>query len=184
MAALPSSGPTRRRSGPRICRTSGMGSAYGFGGIGKIIGPGRAGPDRRLQQLSQARRAAAADSDGLPLSRLLVPDGRGGLLLPRHRDHAASRSSRSTGSCWRRPTCRVRSADRPRVRPGRDGRDICRTCRRPERDRPRRGCPPLRSRRPQARSRRRAGYPPALLRPSARGRAVLPAVADADLTFV
>ena len=53
-----------------------MGSAYGFGGIGKIIGPVGTGPDRGFQQLPQARRAAAADSDGLRLSRLLVPDGR------------------------------------------------------------------------------------------------------------
>ena len=96
-------GPYAAEVWPSHLRTTGMGSAYGFGGIGKIIGPGRAGADRRLQQLSQARRAADADPDGLPLSRLLVPDGGDGLLLPRHRNRAASRSSRSTGSCWRRP---------------------------------------------------------------------------------
>src|SRR5258707_5311373 len=39
MAALPSSAPTRPKSGLRILRTTGMGSAYGSGGIGKIIGP-------------------------------------------------------------------------------------------------------------------------------------------------
>ena len=48
--------------------------------------PARAGPDRRLQQLPQARRAAAPDPDGLYLSRLLVPDGRGGLLFLRAGD--------------------------------------------------------------------------------------------------
>ncbi len=48
--------------------------------------PGRACPDRGLQQLPQARRAAAADSDRLPLSRLLVFDGRGGILFPRGGD--------------------------------------------------------------------------------------------------
>ena len=59
---------------------------------------GRARLDRGLQQLPQARRAAAADSDGLRLSRLLVPDGRGGLLFLRASRPGASRSSRSTGN--------------------------------------------------------------------------------------
>src|SRR6202171_3074574 len=47
-----------------------------------------AGPrhDRRLKQLPQAGRAAAPDSDGLHLPRLLVLDGRRGILLPRDRD--------------------------------------------------------------------------------------------------
>ena len=63
-------------------------------------GPGRAGADRRLRQLPEARRAAAADSDRFPLSRLLVPDGRGGLLFLRDRDQG-----------------QVDRADRPRTGP-------------------------------------------------------------------
>ncbi len=47
---------------------------------------GWARADRRLQQLSQAGRAAAGDPAGLRLSRLLVPDGRDRLLFLRHRD--------------------------------------------------------------------------------------------------
>ena len=53
-----------------------MGSAYGFGGIGKIIGPVGLALIVGSNNSSQARRAAAADPDRLHLSRLLVPDGR------------------------------------------------------------------------------------------------------------
>ena len=58
-------GPYAAEVWPSHLRTTGMGSAYGFGGIGKIIGPVGPRADRGLQQLPQARRAAAADSDGV-----------------------------------------------------------------------------------------------------------------------
>src|SRR5882672_1069408 len=47
---------------------------------------GRPRLDRGLRQLPEAGRAAAADSSRLRLSRLLVTDGRRGVLCPRHRD--------------------------------------------------------------------------------------------------
>ena len=83
---------------------------------------GRTGPDRRFQQLPQAGRAAAGDSVGLRLPRMLVPDGRHRILLLRDRDPGqvdrgdrpgaecrpcagADRGSGSTGidrTCWLR----------------------------------------------------------------------------------
>src|SRR3984893_4453453 len=47
---------------------------------------GRPSVDRGLGQLSEARRAIAGNSAGLRLSRLLVLDGRGGVLFPRNRN--------------------------------------------------------------------------------------------------
>src|SRR5229473_3225600 len=47
---------------------------------------GRPRVDRGLGQLSEARRAIAGNSAGLRLSRLLVLDGRGGVLFPRNRN--------------------------------------------------------------------------------------------------
>ena len=76
-------GPYAAEIWPSHLKTTGMGSAYGFGGIGKILGPVGLALIVGSRQLPQARRAAAADSDGFPLSRLLVPDGRGGLLFLR-----------------------------------------------------------------------------------------------------
>ncbi len=64
--------------------------------------PGRPRPDRGLGQLPQARRAAAANSAGFRLSRLLVLDGRGGVLFPRAWRPGASRSNRSTRN-WPSP---------------------------------------------------------------------------------
>jgi len=55
--------------------TTGMGSAYGFGGIGQDHRASRPRLDRGLGQLSETRRAIAGNSAGLRLSRLLVLDG-------------------------------------------------------------------------------------------------------------
>ena len=99
-------GPYAAEVWPSHLRTTGMGSAYGFGGIGKIIGPvGLAlivgsnnylKPDVPLTQIPT----------GLPLSRLLVPDGGDVSIISSASKPAASRSSRSTGSCWTGPKWR------------------------------------------------------------------------------
>ncbi len=72
-------GPYAAEVWPSHLRTTGMGSAYGFGGIGKIIGPvGLAlivGSNNYLKPDVPLTR----DSDRLRLSRLLVPDGGGRL---------------------------------------------------------------------------------------------------------
>ena len=79
-------GPYAAEVWPSHLRTSGMGSAYGFGGIGKIIGPvGLAlivGSGNYLKPDVPLPR----DSSSLPLSRLLVFDDRNGVLFLRARD--------------------------------------------------------------------------------------------------
>jgi putative MFS transporter len=115
----------------------GHGSAYGFGGIGKILGPVGLAPHRRLRQLPQARRSAAANSDRLPLSRMLVPGGRTGLLFSSASRPRASRSTRSIRNCWPAPPPAERRGRLGHADPDRRG-----PCRQPSRDRARAIRPP------------------------------------------
>ena len=58
-------GPYAAEVWPSHLQTTGMGSAYGFGGIGKIMGPVGLALIVGFGQLPQARRPVAPDSDGL-----------------------------------------------------------------------------------------------------------------------
>ena len=52
-------GPYAAEVWPSRLRASGMGSAYGFGGIGKIIGPLGLGADRRIVEHREAEASVA-----------------------------------------------------------------------------------------------------------------------------
>ena len=86
MVASPSSAPMPSRSGRRISKPRGMGSAYGFGGIGKILGPVGLALILGSSNYLKPDAPLPQNSDPLHLSRLLLPDGRGGLSFLRHRD--------------------------------------------------------------------------------------------------
>jgi putative MFS transporter len=91
-------GPYAAEVWPSHLKTTGMGSAYGFGGIGKIIGlAGLARSSARALYWSPPCQSP----DGLPLSRLLVPDGRWSVFLSGSRRGGVVR--RSTAN-WPRPT--------------------------------------------------------------------------------
>ena len=79
-------GPYAAEVWPSHLRTTGMGSAYGFGGIGKIIGPVGLALIVGSNNYLKPDVPLTADSDRLRLSRLLVPDGRDRVLFHRLRN--------------------------------------------------------------------------------------------------
>ncbi len=79
-------GPYAAEVWPSHLRTTGMGSAYGFGGIGKIIGPVGLALIVGSNNYLKPDVPLTSDSDRLPLSWLLVPDGRVRVLFHRLRN--------------------------------------------------------------------------------------------------
>jgi MFS transporter, putative metabolite:H+ symporter len=77
-------GPYAAEVWPSHLKTFGMGSAYGFGDIGKIIGP--VGLALIVSSGNYLKPDVIANTDGLGLSRLLVSDDRDCVLFLRNRD--------------------------------------------------------------------------------------------------